>query len=250
LKTTLQKFGLTDKEVEIYLTLLKLGPVLASSITRHTKIARSTVYTCLESLKQKGLITTREQHGSTFFAALEPAILTTKCKENVAKSKKLLQEMEETLPLLESLESKLSTKPKVSLYEGASGIKTIYNDTLQSKTDIKTFIPIHTLPKQLKDYLTKQYVKERVKAKVKTKAIICPTKRADQYRKLDKKHLRESIVLPKGTELFESEIALYDEDKVAIISFKDDLIGIIIRNRPLHKTLEIVFDTLWSTTKK
>lgn len=52
----LQKAGLTDKESTIYITLLKQGPISYSELSSATKINRTTCYSVIKSLTQKGLV--------------------------------------------------------------------------------------------------------------------------------------------------------------------------------------------------
>ena len=56
IEETLKKLGLNEKEITIYLMLLKIGSVPASVLGQRTNITRSTAqYTC-QQLAKKGLI--------------------------------------------------------------------------------------------------------------------------------------------------------------------------------------------------
>ena len=56
IKQTLQKLGLNDKEINIYLTLLKNGKTKPSDLAIMTKINRPTLYNLANSLVSKGVI--------------------------------------------------------------------------------------------------------------------------------------------------------------------------------------------------
>ena len=55
-KKILQEVGLSQKEIEIYLTLLRAENLTASKIAEKTGIYRPNVYDNLESLIEKGLV--------------------------------------------------------------------------------------------------------------------------------------------------------------------------------------------------
>ena len=51
---TLKEFGLTSNESKTYLAALELGQTTVQELGKKAKIKRTTVYTTLEGLKQKG----------------------------------------------------------------------------------------------------------------------------------------------------------------------------------------------------
>ena len=56
LQETLKKFGVSEKEAEIYLFLGKKGAVKLGTITEYLKMNRGQVYRSLKRLQKKGLI--------------------------------------------------------------------------------------------------------------------------------------------------------------------------------------------------
>lgn len=97
-KDILTDFGLTKKETEVYLFLVKYESLTGGEITKHTKIARSVVYRILKSLQSKGLVETTLESPIRFRAlSLENTIdliITTKQEEvlQIKKVKKSLIE--------------------------------------------------------------------------------------------------------------------------------------------------------------
>lgn len=53
----LRKFGLSEKEIYLYLTLLEMGPSTIIDLSRETGIKRSTTHANVDVLIQKGLVT-------------------------------------------------------------------------------------------------------------------------------------------------------------------------------------------------
>ena len=52
----LRKFGLSDREIRVYIVLLELGEALASKIAQKTDTPRTLVYDILEKLLDKGVV--------------------------------------------------------------------------------------------------------------------------------------------------------------------------------------------------
>ena len=57
IKTSLEQLGLKDRQIEIYLALLQMGEATIQEIAAKTKIKRTTVYSVLDNLVSKGLVT-------------------------------------------------------------------------------------------------------------------------------------------------------------------------------------------------
>ena len=55
-KSTLQEFGLTEKEASVYLMLIKSGSSTANEIASKTKVHRVNLYDILGRLQKKGLV--------------------------------------------------------------------------------------------------------------------------------------------------------------------------------------------------
>lgn len=72
MNTTLNQLGLNDKEVEVYIHLLKLGKATPSTLAKLTKINRATVYNVAKSLESKGVITQDLSRKTLYFVALPP----------------------------------------------------------------------------------------------------------------------------------------------------------------------------------
>lgn len=75
MNTTLKKLGLNDKEVEVYLHLLKLGKSTPSMLAKLTKISRPSIYNIAKSLESKGIITEDLSQKILYFVALPPSNL-------------------------------------------------------------------------------------------------------------------------------------------------------------------------------
>jgi sugar-specific transcriptional regulator TrmB len=78
----LKKLNFSEKEVEIYLAILKSGKIIPSDLSRITGINRTTVYSILDELDNKKIITRDLSGPVKYVVALPPQDL-----ENIVKEK-------------------------------------------------------------------------------------------------------------------------------------------------------------------
>jgi predicted transcriptional regulator len=88
---TLRGIGLQDKEIKIYLTLLKNGRTTPATLSTLTKINRATVYNLAKGLMGKGIIA-EDLSGKTLYLVPLPP---THLRELIEKPKRELEEKEE-----------------------------------------------------------------------------------------------------------------------------------------------------------
>ena len=121
LESQLEKLGLHKNEIKIYLSLFDLGKVKAGQIIEHTGLHRNLVYTALESLVEKNLVSKVERGGVFIFAPNSPEILQEMIEEKSVLAAEIVVE----------LKKKQSQKPRdIIIYEGEEGLKRSRNHAL------------------------------------------------------------------------------------------------------------------------
>lgn len=75
LQQTLQKLGLNEKEIRVYLTLLKSGKTKPSTLAKATKLNRATLYNVAKGLLSKGIIAEDISSSTLHFSPLPPSAL-------------------------------------------------------------------------------------------------------------------------------------------------------------------------------
>ena len=119
----LRKLGLKEKEVQVYLAGLELGPSSVQKIAQKARITRPTTYEIIKSLKEKGLFAEAKQKGKRVFAAQSPerilGILRTQKREIEEKEREFIR-------IIAALESKYSKeKEGIKVFKGKEGLKSL-----------------------------------------------------------------------------------------------------------------------------
>jgi sugar-specific transcriptional regulator TrmB len=122
----LAAIGLTPGEIKTYLALLKLGSSSTGPIAKESQVSRSKLYSILDKLEKKGLVSHVEKKGVTYFQAVEPKKIKDYLQEKEMTLKKLERDFENFLPQLEAFHKEAARVQKVSVYQGLKGLITAH----------------------------------------------------------------------------------------------------------------------------
>lgn len=243
----LVNLGLSPEETDIYLSLINSGPQSAGQLAKSTKVKRTYIYSVSAGLIKKGLISQTKKGKTTVFSAMSP----DKLSSLVETKRQLIEQAENTLEsIMPSLKEKfeaVDTRPVVTYYEGVEGIKKVYRDTLKEKREILALVETSEVDLNVYGWVTKEYVKERVKNDIKVRAIASSGSKIAIYTGLNKEELRETKVVSSEKFPFENEINIYG-NKIAIINHKkgERLMGVIIDNKSVAETFRSWFELTWT----
>jgi sugar-specific transcriptional regulator TrmB len=235
----LKEFGLTDKEIKVYLALLNLGTALVQEISERAGTYRTYTYEILKSLKEKGLVSYVIKSGKQYYEIAPPEKLISILKEKERK-------INEIIPNLKKIYETTTEKPRTEVYEGLEGLKTILDDMIKTKKEILVYGSTQNMHIYLMHNFP-QYIKRRVNAGIYTKIVDTKSTDSEKMNKKSKEELREMRFLPEIIN-FPTTTNIYG-NKVSIMSFKDDFVGIIIDNKDIANTQRQIFNLLWSLSK-
>jgi HTH-type transcriptional regulator, sugar sensing transcriptional regulator len=240
LEKDLGKLGLDDKESKVYLALLELGEANIEQIARKSKVKRTTVYDVIDSLKEKGMVSQVVKNKKTIFFAEDPR----KFEEGLEERKHTLKNI---LPELLSIANRIGGKPKIKYFEGEEGINEIYNDTLRySDYEMLVWGSMKSTLGFGEDFLLGSYVPRRLKQKIWVRAIAPDSPLMRKYQSLDEKSLRKTKLIKESDLPLEVEIDLYAKNKIAIMSFEEN-IGLIVESQKIFTTLKSIFEMNWQS---
>ncbi|MBI4250206.1 hypothetical protein HY622_01290 [Candidatus Uhrbacteria bacterium] len=238
----LQELGFSPKEVKVYLALLELGQAQITPLARKAGINRTTTYDVVSSLMREGLIhrvlDTKKETYKAHQPERIPQILERRIEELAEKQSKATKMVAQ----LHLLASKAPGKPRVSIFEGAEGIKEMYEDTLLSREPIVSFSSTESLESFDQNYLH-DYYQRRAKKKVFIRAIINDVKSAHEYQSLDKKLYRSLRIVPQEMMDIGPEVYVYD-NKTAFFSLKERY-GVLIESADIATSLKKLYELAW-----
>jgi len=239
----LKQFGLSEKEVKIFLTLLELGQSSVRNLAQQSNINRGTVYDILKNLKELGLISYYHKATKQYFIAEDPTKLSNLFEQKLQDFVATKDQVNQLIPYLKSLYDKAGEKPVVKYYEGYSGIKTILTDVLATAQQLSSKDYFIFSSSMVKSYLYKNFpdfTKQRINKKIKVKVIAIghegTTAEYAETKSLTKKEGSPTYILIYG-------------DRVAMISInsQNEPLGIIVEDVALAATQKQLFEYIWNS---
>lgn len=244
----IQHIGLTQTESHLYELLVKLGEVSVSLVIAESKLKRPTVYKALQSLEKKGLVILRDIRKKLHVKPESPTKLQDLVNEQAKKVDEAKSNLAAFLPALIMNYTHSTDRPVVKLYEGLTGIKELYEDTIRTAKPIVAVLQSSEVDPELYHWLTTSYVKKRTKAKIHAKVLVASGPISRKYTEKSKEEYRTTKQVDGKQFPFQHEINVYG-DKVAIINFKKDepLMGILIHHPRIATTMRAWFDLAWGS---
>lgn len=238
----LKQIGLNEKESKVYLALLNLEDALVSEIADKTKINRSLLYSILNELAGKGIVTYMLKNNIRYYRAAEPQKILAMLKE---KEKMLVSIM----PELIALHKPRQKKPVVEILEGIQGLKTILNDVLRQKAEWFAFNVPGKGPETLGPAVH-NFQRQRQKLKILLRVIVVKTKAGiKRGKEFAEMRYSKARCMP---EVYASPASnwIYGDRIVILVWNKEFPFAVRIIDRNLAESYKNHFKALWTASKQ
>ncbi len=237
----LADIGLSDKEVEIYLSLLTLGSAGVSEITQQAGVNRTSGYNILSALVEKGIISVSGKKPKQQYTAEDPMTLVGYLGKVINEREDLLVRTKAMVGELQMIHNK-ENRPRVTFYEGTEGLRNVYENTLTSTETIRGFANVDQMHKGLPGYFP-EYYKRRAEANINIRAILSGNQEGIDRAEKDRLEKRKTVFVDPQKYNFVPEIDVYD-NKIMIASWKEQL-GIIIESEEIADAMKKIYDLAW-----
>jgi predicted transcriptional regulator len=240
----LTSLGLSEKEISIYLILIKIGLSNTQQISREMELPRQTVYSVLFKLIEEGFVEQSDKRGVKHFYA-DPNVLLSlieKKKTDLERSRKMA---EEEIPKILAASKLGASVPVVQYYEGREGLKRLFEGILgvYKKGEEKEFrgYGVNFFFPGLESFMQK-FVEERASYGVKTRLFI--GKGIDGFNITNEANTFGRDI--KRLEIEHQKAGIYIVgDRAYFFSYKDN-VGVMIENRSIAEFLKVTFDDHWN----
>lgn len=238
---TFKKLGFSEKQAEIYLVLLALGPSSVRNLARKCELNRGVVYEALKMLREKNLVNLYEKNAKQYFVAEDPTKLQTLVAEQVAELKTVESSIKELVSELKSIYDKGGARPVARYFEKGE-IKEILEDVLETceltgEMEYRIYSDAN-----LREYLYEgfeTFSDARVGKGIAVRVIAIGS--GGELRGLDeRKYLKIKTTSPTYTLIYPGKTAYISLDP------HGELVGVIIENAGIHETQKKIFDELWN----
>lgn len=239
---TLQHLGYSEKESQIYLTLIELGTNPASTVARFVWENRVTVYSNLKNLIKKWIVFESKKDNIQVYTAISPELLL-----EIEKTK--FERLESALPELLLLMNTHSKKPKITFYDGVEWLKNLIRNVIKDfqnnpEWEIHGFLGANDMDAEVEEFIRKSLETKKEKPETIRTNIILVGSHEYWYANYCKEHYNTKIV-ESGVFPMEHEIFTYG-NKVAILMYhKKEVAWIIIESTSLAHGIRSMFELIW-----
>ena len=239
----LLKFGLAEKEAKVYLACLELGDSVASDIALKSNLPRTLVYDILERLIDLGLVSYSIKTNKKVFRAADPEEFLRIVREKE-------EAINEALPELKRLQKMKGVKrPKVEVYEGKEGMKTVMNDILRSGA--KEFLAYGSSRSSFEiiPAFMEEWHKERINRKVVMRILYNDTTEAREKVRTRKTSLKFTEYKFMPIKLESPTATVIYGNKVVLQSWTKEPFAVMIEDEEMAENQKRYFEEMWKIGK-
>ncbi len=249
LLTELQNLGFSDKEARVYVASLQIGSAPMQKIAASSNVNRATTYVIVESLMNRGLMSSFTQGKKRLFTAEDP----NKLLEMVHREQFELQEREKAvkdiMPDLKEIfevATQQGQKPRVKFYEGKDGLKSVRNEFLKVKSkEIMGIFNYDYIARVFDTEEDQKFGEKREKKNITTKAVYT-SQQGPILADKNKKNLTNLRYLDYNKYNSPIDISVFD-DKVALTSLEGNLMSAVIENENIADAMRQLIGVIWAS---
>ncbi len=253
----LTDIGLSDKEAAMYMCLLRYGLQTTSFLAQKLNFNRGTAYVILHELLKKGLAMQTTKAKIQYFSPVSPELLPNYLEHKEQELKIQKEKVQAAMGQLLAIQNPLTTKPIIEFFDGIEGARVVLEDTLTAKektlraflsiNDVAVFVGPEFFDNYTSNRIAKGYRLHVIRTMAKDKEAFNQNVYAKRY-VTSKKENRELRYVSDNLD-FPITMYMYD-DKLAVISSREENFALLIRSRELSGMQKKIFELLWASLKR
>jgi sugar-specific transcriptional regulator TrmB len=238
----LESLGLTEREIETYIALLRLGSSTVGDIVKQSGVPSSKIYETLDKLISKGLVSFIIKGKTRYFLASEPETLLDLAEEKKNAIKSIIPELNKN--------KNSSSEEEVTLYEGFEGLKTALRRVLRilKKGDeyLVYISEFENLESDQSKFFYNSFNLQREEAGIITKLLVNKTQEKIIKKEYTGTLKRKDVRFTSFS--FPSRLGIF-KDHVLIINQGKNISSILIQSRDTYNLYRNYFRGLWASGK-
>lgn len=252
----LKDLGLTDNEIRVFVSAVKIGLAPVSGIARESGIARTYVYELIDQLKARGLLAELEEKGIKKIQALDYGGLLAYVGRRQREMEKLEKDLVKAASEFQALQSGVPQKTRVRFFEGVEGIKSVNSEIRKDLEKLNrpyNFYVVFSADRM--EAVLPGWIEHSehiyYEPHMRKYAIISETpmlsKFVNKVKAADQKNLFYKI-WPKEKNEFPTDTLCW-LNKIAYLDMKGYPSGIIIENAAMVETFTMWFRQMWDSLR-
>ena len=235
----LERVGISQKEIDVYIYLLSVDSALPMEIAKSTHLKRSTVYVILETLKEKALVRETKVGKRSAYMAEDPERIKFLLEDLKKEMEESIQGLDVILPQLKATLRRKGEPPLLKFFEGQAAVKNSMEDLaanpeFRSKMDYGIF-PLELVYTLFRSHNLKQYIDFRI-----TNNKFFEILYTSDEGEIKTKDSQEAIRIDHKKYPLSCDISIF-QDEVRVHMLGKTIYGILIKNQEFAETLTSIF---------
>jgi sugar-specific transcriptional regulator TrmB len=251
IKQKLNLLGLSDKQAEIYLLLLKQGITSLLELSRRSTINRTTIYRIVEDLKKLNLVEEVVDDRGAKVKAIKPENLQLLLTQKETELDQLRNNLPDLISDLSAIKDKPSFSTQVVYFRGQNGLKQLLWNILKAKGESVGYGYADWNQSVGREFAEKLR-QERVNRKIYDREI----QNTDQAGPMSKwtsvkdyNQVYQARYIPKSVIDIKHDTYVYNDVFAFFNYYQEEMFGIEIHNAEIAKTQKQIFEVLWKMGK-
>lgn len=239
----LKHIGLSEKEAQVYLSALELGPAPVQDISHKAKVNRATTYVMIEALSARGLMSTFVKGKKRYYSAESPDRLLSILNVQKQELEEKQSELEKALPMFMAMFNVEGLKPQIRYIEGPEGLKTMRESFEKMQGEFIQIVCVDEV--QSIDGLMQEHPKhaKTLNEKKASHRIIAVL---DKKTHLDIPHIGvgEIRCVPASEFPLHGEITVRG-NHVYLFSYRSSILSIVVVSKEMADAVRALFNLAW-----
>jgi sugar-specific transcriptional regulator TrmB len=247
----LEQIGFSKGEIKVYFAMLELGQSTIGPISKKSGVTISKVYPAIEKLAKKGLSNYIIKSGTKYFQASSPNTIISYLDEKKELIEIEKKEINKIIPQIEAKQKLALDSQNAEVYETFDGIRTLYNEIIQTLEENKDDFIGFTLGEEEYAFKESEHFFNEYDTKRRERGINVKLLGFDKQRSFLKKATKEDknitikflpYKLPTGVIIF--------GDKVATLTWQEIPRAFVIQSKQVADSYRKFFEDMWKQAKK
>lgn len=245
IKSALKALGANNNAIKFFECSFTLGRSPISKIAQHIKMDRSSAYLACDELVSLGLLNVEVVRNRKIVWAKPPRSIISRLRTRIRQLKTQCLNIETQMPELLAAYEKSDSQPVLQYFSGKDGLRQITDDVLESA---QGEILLYSNQAEEKNVFTdldhKAFIKARKQNDIFIRVLAPDTPEAHNLKKTDSLSLRETRIIYDEEIPFKCETYIY-ADKIAMLEFRDQIQGFIVRSEEFNHAQRWLFEKVW-----
>jgi sugar-specific transcriptional regulator TrmB len=239
-------FNLSENCKQVYIASFEHGEQSIGRLADKLKMDRSSAYLAVDQLKAAGLVEINESSRPKTIQAIEPRRVLGRVERQIQNIEEVFDNIHDNIASLEASYKSTDQKPVLQSYTGKDGLKQIVEDILSYKDgEILLFTNLVAEKSVFTKHDHDYFIRKRRQQNLTIKVIASDCPEARQLQATDKNNLRQTKIT-LGPSPFSCELYIYGKT-MAMLSFKEQIIGFIINSADFAEILRWQFNSMWES---